>query len=108
MKTAATDGDATERAIAAAEPPFVDRAGPAAGPADDPGTMQGALSIELVELERELGGIGMLVGQARAEAARPEIRRVKADERVTALENDPRSTPDELRDARQQLVAQTR
>ena len=28
MKTAATDGDATERAIAAAEAPLIDRPGP--------------------------------------------------------------------------------
>ena len=52
--------------------------------------MQGALSGELIELERELGEIGMLVGQAKEEAERHESRRVKADERVTALENDPR------------------
>jgi two-component system, NarL family, sensor histidine kinase DegS len=134
MKTAATDGDATERAIAAAEPPFNDRAGtssvvttnrmvgsqevaggggmptpaPNTGRAGDPSTMQGALSAELVELERELDEIGMLVGQAKEEAERHENRRAKADERVNALETDPRATPDELRDARRQLLAQTR
>src|SRR4051794_558411 len=121
MTTAATDGDATERAIAAAEP-LIDRAGttsagtmnrlvgshevataggmpaPDAGATPDPGSMQEALSEELIALERELGEIGMLVGQAKEEAERHESRRAKADERVTALENDPRATPDELRD----------
>jgi two-component system sensor histidine kinase DegS len=134
MKTAATDGDATERASAAAETPLTDRAGvvgagtmnrmvgshevapsngvpalaPSPGAPGDPDTLQGALTAELGELERELGEIGMLVGQAREEAERHESRRVKGEERVTALESDPRATPDELRDARRQLLAQTR
>src|SRR4051812_24975675 len=134
MKTAATDGDATERAIAAAETPPIDRPGQTgatafdgligshevaardgtqptasnAEPIGDPGTLQGALASELGDLERELGEIGMLVGQAREEAERHESRRVKAEERVNALESDPRATPDELRDARRQLLAQTR
>src|SRR5690349_8730852 len=131
MQTAATDGDATERAIAAAETsPPIDRAGAAradvadrmvgshevarahgmpsaaplsAGDSADPDTLQGALTAELGELERELGEIGMLVGQAREEAERHESRRAKGEERVNALESDPRATPDDLREARRQL-----
>jgi two-component system, NarL family, sensor histidine kinase DegS len=122
MRGAATDGDAHERAGGAmggssGVPGFPEVAVPA-GSAASPGggslrstgagTLQAGLQAEAADLERELGEIGMLVGQAREEAERHEARRVKAEERVTALENDPRSVPDEVRDARRQLLAQTR
>jgi two-component system sensor histidine kinase DegS len=135
MTTAATDGDATERASAAAGTPRIDRAGtvgaealdrmigshevaagnrvpappgPIAGRSGEPGSLQGVITAELGALDGELGEIGMLAGQAREEADRHETRRVKGEERVTSLESDPRATPEELREARRQLLAQTR
>ncbi len=63
---------------------------------------------ELVSLNREVGEIDLLARQATAEAGRHEERRTRSEERVASLERDPRADPNELREARQQLLLQSR
>lgn len=59
-------------------------------------------------LERELTEIEMLMRQATSEAERHETRRVQAEERVAALDIDPRADPLSVTEARTQLLSQTR
>ena len=128
MKTAATDGDATERAIAAAETTRANELG--AGGAGRVACSHEVLARRTLTPASGAAGSGMPTsgqahrrigrarararrdrharGQARDEAERHESRRVKGEERVNALENDARAAPDELRDARRQLLSQTR
>jgi len=63
---------------------------------------------DLVALGREVQEIDLLAHQAAAEAARHEERRARGEERVATLERDPRADPNEVRDARQQLLTQSR
>lgn len=60
------------------------------------------------KLERELTEIHLLMQQAGSEAERHETRRVQAEERLGALERDPRADPAALAEARAQLLSQTR
>jgi two-component system sensor histidine kinase DegS len=70
------------------------------------------LAIELEHdrstLERELVEIEMLMRQAMSESERHESRRVQAEERVAALDMDPRADPVSVTEARTQLLSQTR
>ena len=66
------------------------------------------VASERTTLESELTEIALLVGQAIEETERHEGRRVKAEERVRAMEKDPRPDVDDLRDATTQLLALTR
>jgi two-component system sensor histidine kinase DegS len=59
-------------------------------------------------LERELAEIDLLMRQASVEAERHEARRVQAEERMNALDSDPRADSDTLSEARTQLLTQTR
>ncbi len=52
--------------------------------------------------------IDLLARQAAAESERHEERRERSEERVAALERDPRADPNEVREARQQLLTQSR
>lgn len=72
------------------------------------GAVAGRIAAELEGLDRELGEIAMLVGQARQETERHETRRAKGEERVKALERDPRPDINEIGEARTQLLALTR
>ncbi len=63
---------------------------------------------EVEGLDRELGEIELLAGQATAESGRHEERRVRAEERVAGLERDPRADAADLKEARQQLLTQIR
>jgi two-component system sensor histidine kinase DegS len=71
-------------------------------------SIRGGLTDELAQLSRELDEISMLAQQAAGEAERQESRRVKADERVSQLEREPRQDPNELREARSQQLTLTR
>lgn len=66
------------------------------------------LERERSTLERELAEIELLMRQAASEAERHEARRVQADERLAALERDPDAKTDTVREARAQLLSQTR
>jgi two-component system sensor histidine kinase DegS len=66
------------------------------------------ITEELGALGRELDEIAMLVGQATEETERHEGRRQRGEERLRALEKEPRSDPAELTEARTQLIALTR
>jgi two-component system sensor histidine kinase DegS len=70
--------------------------------------IRGGLGDELARLGRELDEISMLAQQAAGEAERHEGRRVKADERVSQLEREPRQDANELREARSQQLTFTR
>jgi two-component system sensor histidine kinase DegS len=70
--------------------------------------LTGELEGERSTLERELTEIDLLMRQASSEAERHEQRRVQAEERLGALERDPNRDEATLRDARTQLLAQTR
>jgi two-component system sensor histidine kinase DegS len=59
-------------------------------------------------LERELEEIDLLMSQATSEAERHEARRAQAEERVAALDNDPRADPVAANEAHAQLLQQTR
>ncbi len=72
------------------------------------GSVRASLGEELAQLDRELDEIGLLARQAATEAERHEGRRAKAEERVTALERDPIAGPEEVRDARIQLLTLSR
>ena len=72
------------------------------------GSVSASLGEELAQLDRELDEIGLLARQAATEAERHEGRRAKAEERVTALERDPIAGPEEVRDARIQLLTLSR
>jgi len=63
---------------------------------------------DLVELGREVDEIDLLARQAAAEAGRHEERRARGEERVATLERDPRADPNELKEARQLLLTQSR
>lgn len=89
--TEAAGGDERERALLAA----ID-------------AIRTALTDDVAGLDAELGEIDMLTSQATAEAERHEERRARAEERVTALERDPRADPGDLREARNQLLTQIR
>jgi two-component system sensor histidine kinase DegS len=71
-------------------------------------SIRGGLTDELAQLGRELDEISMLAQQAAGEAERHESRRVKADERVSQLEREPRQDANELREARSQQLTLTR
>ncbi len=66
------------------------------------------LEHEQATLERELVEIELLMRQAGSEAERHEERRAQAEERLLALDNDPRANPATLIEARTQLLTQTR
>src|SRR5687767_13297636 len=70
------------------------------------------LATELADdqstLERELAEIDLLLRQAASEAERHEARRTQAEERLAALDRDPRADPATLSEARTQLLSQTR
>ena len=72
------------------------------------GAVQAKLGVELAQIDREFDEIGLLARQAAIEAERQEGRRAKAEERVTALERTAGSAPDEIRDARVQLLTLSR
>jgi two-component system, NarL family, sensor histidine kinase DegS len=59
-------------------------------------------------LDRELTEIELLMQQVASEAQRHEERRAQAEERVGALETEPRSDPAAIAEARGQLLSQTR
>jgi chromosome segregation ATPase len=59
-------------------------------------------------LERELEEIDLLMSQATFEAERHEARRAQAEERVAALDHDPRADPVAVSEAHAQLLQQTR
>jgi two-component system sensor histidine kinase DegS len=59
-------------------------------------------------LERELAEIDLLMRQVSTEAERHEARRAQAEERMNALDNDPRADAAMLGEARAQLLSQTR
>ena len=59
-------------------------------------------------LERELAEIDLLLRQTTTEAERHEARRAQAQERLTAVERDLPPAPDDVADARNQLLSQTR
>lgn len=67
-----------------------------------------AITDDVGGLDAELSEIDMLTSQATTEAARHEERRARAEERVTALERDPRADAGDLREARNQLLTQIR
>ncbi|MEX2546501.1 MAG: histidine kinase [Chloroflexota bacterium] len=60
------------------------------------------------KLERELTEIDLLMRQASSEAERHETRRAQAEERMAALDNDPRADPASVAEARTHLLSQTR
>jgi two-component system sensor histidine kinase DegS len=66
------------------------------------------LDSDRATLERELAEIDLLMRQVSSEAERHEARRVQAEERVVALDGDPRADPATVTEARTQLVSQTR
>ena len=72
------------------------------------GEVLAELEQERATLERELAEIGLLMRQAESEAQRHEARRLQAEERLTALEQDPRPDPATVAEARAQLLSQTR
>ncbi len=90
-------------APARAEPVATDRAIHAAIEA-----IRSGIEEDLAALAREVDEIDLLARQAAAEAERHEERRVRSEERVASLERDPRADPAEVRDARQQLLTQSR
>ena len=70
--------------------------------------IRAGIEEDVVGLSREVDEIDLLARQATAEAGRHEERRARGEERVTALERDPRADPNELREARMQLLTQSR
>jgi len=66
------------------------------------------LDSDRATLERELAEIDLLMRQVASEAERHEARRVQAEERVAALDGDPRADPATVSEARTQLISQTR
>ncbi len=64
------------------------------------------LRDEIAALDRELAEIELLVGQARAEAARHEQRRVQATERLSST--DPKASPADVADAYGTLMTLTK
>ncbi|CAN5809708.1 hypothetical protein BH24CHL5_BH24CHL5_00860 [soil metagenome] len=59
-------------------------------------------------LERELVEIDLLLRQTTTEVERHAARRIQAEQRVSAMENDSGSPPEAISEARTQLLAQTR
>jgi two-component system, NarL family, sensor histidine kinase DegS len=76
----------------------------AARPAD----IRAQLEAEQADLARELDEIELLLQQTRPEAERYEERRLQSAARVAMLEREPGSDAAELKEAHDQLVAQTR
>ena len=70
--------------------------------------IRAGIGEDLVSLSREVEEIDLLARQAAAEAGRHEERRARGEERVATLERDPRADPNETREARQQLLTQSR
>ena len=70
--------------------------------------IRSGIEEDLASLAREVDEIDLLARQAAAEAERHEERRARSEERVASLERDPRADAAELRDARQQLLTQSR
>ncbi|MFN8622008.1 MAG: histidine kinase [Chloroflexota bacterium] len=66
------------------------------------------LASDISTLNQELEELNLLSTQATSEAERHETRRVKAEERVAAMERDPRVDLNELREARTQLLTLSR
>lgn len=85
--------------------PATDSPAEEAGPIAD---LASELQAESEALARELEEIELLLQQARTEAERHESRRVQATERLTALDADSRVSPTDLREARDQLLTQSR
>ncbi len=70
--------------------------------------VRGSIGEDLADLGREVEEIELLARQAAAESERHEERRARGEERVASLERDPRGDPTEVREARQQLLMQSR
>jgi two-component system sensor histidine kinase DegS len=87
----------------AADPAAADRATLAAIEA-----IRVGIGEDLAGLDREVEEIDLLARQAAAEAGRHEERRARSEERVATLERDPRADSNEVREARQQLLTQSR
>jgi two-component system sensor histidine kinase DegS len=66
------------------------------------------LASDLSSLNQELDEITLLTAQAATETERHETRRQKAEEKVAAMEADPRVDAAELREARSQLLILSR
>jgi two-component system sensor histidine kinase DegS len=66
------------------------------------------LEREQQTLVRELDEIDLLLKQTATESERNEARRVQAEERVAQLERDFSAPPEQVADARVQLLTQTR
>jgi len=66
------------------------------------------LEHEQATLDRELTEIDLLLRQAGSEAQRHQERRTQAEERLQALDNDPRADRAALLEARTRLLSQTR
>jgi len=66
------------------------------------------LASDIAALSQELDEIALLTAQAMTETERHESRRAKAEDRVTAMELDPRTDAVELREARAQLLMLSR
>jgi signal transduction histidine kinase len=81
---------------------------PPHGPPTDVAGVCALLAVDIATVNGELDEIAMLSTQAATETERHESRRAKAEERVAAIERDPRTDPGELRDARAQLLMLSR
>lgn len=66
------------------------------------------LASDISTLSQELDELTLLTAQAVTETERHESRRAKAEDRVAAMELDPRADPTELREARAQLLILSR
>jgi two-component system sensor histidine kinase DegS len=70
--------------------------------------IRAGLARELDRLDQEAAEIEMLVQQTRTELERHEGRRAKGEQRLTALERDPRPDLTALQEARAQLLTLSR
>lgn len=70
--------------------------------------IRSGIGEDLVALSGEVDEIDLLARQAATEATRHEERRARGEERVATLERDPKADPKEVREARQQLLTQSR
>jgi len=66
------------------------------------------LASDIASLSQELDEIALLTAQAVTETERHETRRAKAEDRVGAMDLDPRTDAVELREARAQLLMLSR
>jgi two-component system, NarL family, sensor histidine kinase DegS len=90
-----------------ADPGATDPPAASPSPPSDLAVLVAALTGERASLDRELSEIELLIQQARNETERLETRRAKGEQRVVALEEEPRTEPAAMRDARAQLLTLT-